>query len=391
MNLVVSKSLRSLLIVLAILTIVGVIMVYSSSYIYAKETFASSSYFFRKQLIFVVIGLLATLSIQGRNFDQLFTKVQLFHIMAIVLLFCTFIPHLGIVTKGARRWLNLGVIGIQPGELVKYTIAFFAISYFNNFDHLDKREKIFGALQLIIPLIFFLCQPDFGSFGICLIIISFVVFLSEFPRKYFYVGLGFGFSGITLLVFMAPYRIQRLMSYLNPWQDPKKSGFQIIQSFLAFANGSFWGKGVGNSNEKLFYLPEAHNDFILSVIGEELGFLLGVLPIVFLFSALVFFGFKIALNLQSKMASMTVSTITFAIAIQAFLNMGVVLGLLPTKGLNLPFISYGGSSLVANFLAIGVLISAARSSYSPGAGAAPSRTSFTSNAYRFDYRSRIPK
>ena len=385
-NLVIANALRSLLIVFAILTVIGVIMVYSSSYMYAKETFGSSGHFFKKQLLFVIIGLFMILVVQGRDFEKLFSRVQLFHIGAIVLLFCTFIPGLGIEAKGSRRWLDLGIIGFQPGELIKYSISFFSVYYFNSFDKLDSRKKIEGVLQLITPLICFLLQPDFGSFIICLVMISFIVFLSDFPRKHFYIGIGLGVSGIILLIFMAPYRVARLMSYLDPWQSPKKAGFQIIQSFLAFANGSFWGKGIGNSDEKLFYLPEAHHDFIFSVIGEELGFI-GVLFIIFLFIAFLFFGLKIALNLKSKMPSMVVSAIIFAIAIQALLNMGVVLGLLPTKGLNLPFISYGGSSLIANFLAMGILISAANNkSLSHGASSTSRRVE---QDYRFDYRSRV--
>lgn len=382
----VSKALRSLLIVFSLLTIIGAIMVYSSSYIYAKETLGSSAYFFKKQLIFIVVGLFMILVIQAKDFGKLFNQVQLFHIGAIVLLLCTFIPGLGITVKGSNRWLDLGMIRIQPGELIKYSISFFSVYYFNSFNELAHKKKIWGLLQLVVPLILFLFQPDFGSFTICLIIISFIVFLSDFPRKYFFIGLGLGISGIILLIFMSPYRVQRLMSYLDPWQYPKKSGFQIIQSFLAFANGSFWGKGIGNGNEKLFYLPEAHHDFIFSVIGEELGFI-GVLFIISLFIAFLFFGLKIALNLRSKTSSMTVSTITFAIAVQAFLNMGVVLGLLPTKGLNLPFISYGGSSLIANFLAVGVLISATKyESLNHNRSSAPRPMD---HFYRSDHLSRV--
>ena len=388
-NPTINPALRSLLIIFALLTVIGVIMVYSSSYMYAKETFGSSGYFFKKQLLFVLVGLFMILVVQGRDFEKLFSRVQLFHIGTIVLLLCTFIPGLEMVVKGSRRWLDLGIVGFQPGELIKYSISFFSISYFSSFDKLNNRKKIEGLLQLIIPLTLFLFQPDFGSFIICLLMISFIVFLSDFPRKHFYIGMGIGISGIISLIFMAPYRVERLMSYLDPWKFPKKSGFQIIQSFLAFANGSFWGKGIGNSDEKLFYLPEAHHDFIFSVIGEEWGFV-GVLFIISLFLAFLFFGLKIALNLKLKIPSMVVSTITFAIAIQAVLNMGVVLGLLPTKGLNLPFISYGGSSLMANFFAIGVLISATRNgsdrSWNP---VAPSTSHSTEHTYRLDYRSKV--
>jgi cell division protein FtsW len=145
------------------------------------------------------------------------------------------------------------------------------------------------------------------------------------------------------------------MTFLDPWRDPKGSGFQVIQSFLAFANGSFFGQGLGNSNEKLFYLPEAYNDFIFSVVGEELGFL-GVFVTILMFLSFIFIGFKISITLKSRVGSIMASTIIFVIGFQAFLNMGVVLGVLPTKGLNLPFISYGGSSMVANLVALGLII-----------------------------------
>ena len=393
MHLPSNKSLRSLLVIFAILTIYGVIMVYSSSYIYAKETFGSSTYFFKKQFLFILIGLFLIALIQCTNFTKLLRNIQTVHLIAIGLLLCTLLPGIGQSAKGSYRWINLGFIGFQPGELVKYTISFFAISYLDSFNTLDKRARILGLLQLISPLLLFLFQPDFGSFIICLTIIGFVLFLSDFPRKYFYAGLGLGLLGIVSLVFMAPYRVQRLMSYLDPWKDPQKSGFQIIQSFLAFANGSLWGKGIGNSDEKLFYLPEAHNDFIFSVIGEELGFFFGVLPIVFLFIAFLFFGFKIALNLNSKTASRVVSVVIFAISLQAFLNMGVVLGLLPTKGLNLPFISYGGSSLMANFMAMGVIISAVKSNTSGYQDSTSMKIPKPSvhDTYRFDYRSRVKR
>ena len=187
-------------------------------------------------------------------------------------------------------------------------------------------------------------------------LIAFACFLSNFPRKYFYSAFVLGVITAAGLLVSAPYRVKRLLVFLDPWSDPQNSGFQIIQSYLAFANGRIFGQGIGNSNEKLFYLPEAHNDFIFSVIGEELGFV-GVLVIVLLFVAFTFLGFKLALTPRSNINKQVVSIFVFAIAIQSFLNMGVVLGLLPTKGLNLPFISYGGSSLIANLVAIGFVLS----------------------------------
>ena len=164
----------------------------------------------------------------------------------------------------------------------------------------------------------------------------------------------FGFIAACGILISAPYRVKRLLTFLDPWKDPRGAGFQVIQSFLAFANGSFFGQGLGNSNEKLFYLPEAYNDFIFSVVGEELGFV-GVLATVIMFISFIFIGLKMAISLKSRVGSIMVSAIIFAIGFQAFMNMGVVLGVLPTKGLNLPFISYGGSSMVANLAALGLI------------------------------------
>jgi cell division protein FtsW len=200
-------------------------------------------------------------------------------------------------------------------------------------------------------------QPDFGMFSVCLFAITYICLMSSFPRKILY---GLILSGVTagiFLIFMAPYRTQRILTFLDPWKDPQKSGFQIIQSYLAFANGGIWGKGIGNGDEKLLYLPEAHNDFIFSVIGEELGFI-GVFFLVVTFIILAYLGFKLAIRSQNRVAMIFISSVTVILTLQSFLNMGVVLGLLPTKGLNLPFISYGGSSLLSNCMAIGLVIAA---------------------------------
>ena len=184
----------------------------------------------------------------------------------------------------------------------------------------------------------------------------FACFLSNFPRKIFYSIVGGGAVVAVLLMLSQPYRVQRLTTFLDPWKNSRGSGFQIIQSWIGFANGGFFGKGVGNSLEKLFFLPEAHNDFIFSVVGEEFGFL-GVIFLVGLFLSFIFLGFKIALMLEDRVASLLSSGVIFIIGLQVVLNMGVVLGLLPTKGLNLPFISSGGSSLFANFIGIGLIFS----------------------------------
>lgn len=338
------------------IVVLGIIMVYSSSYIYSKEVIGTSTHFFFKQLMFLVLGCTCAFVISKTKASFWYKNAVKINIFFTSLLALTFTP-LGISIKGSQRWLNLGDFSIQPGEFVKYTVLLSAIYFFNEFYKLEKEQRIKAAVSLLMPLILLLLQPDFGSFSISFILIFFACFMSDFPRRYFWGAFVLGGFSMAGLLVAAPYRVKRLLVFLDPWSDPQNSGFQIIQSYLAFANGHIWGQGIGNSNEKLFYLPEAYNDFILSVIGEELGFV-GVILVILLYVFFIYLGFRLALTVISKINSQLIAGAIFALGFQAFLNMGVVLGLLPTKGLNLPFISYGGSSLFANCLLLGFVFSA---------------------------------
>lgn len=351
-----SKLKQYLLIDLAMIIFVGIIMVYSSSYIYSKEVIGSSTHFLFKQLLFLFLGGSVAFVLSKTKFSFWYDKAYQLNIMANALLFLTLTP-LGISIKGSNRWLSFGGFNLQPGEFVKYTVLLSAVYYFTNLKNYTRNDKILYSLHLILPLGLLIVQPDFGTFSISAILIAFVCFLSDFPRKYFYSAVVVGAGSLFAILVAAPYRVKRLLTFLDPWADPQNSGFQIIQSYLAFANGHIFGQGIGNSNEKLFYLPEAYNDFIFSVLGEEMG-LVGILFVILLFVAFVYIGFKLALTIRGKINKIFVASIVFTVGFQAFLNMAVVLGLLPTKGLNLPFISYGGSSLVANLIAVGLMFSA---------------------------------
>jgi len=274
-----------------------------------------------------------------------------------VLLLMTLNSVTGIHIKGAHRWINLAGFSFQPSELYKVIIILFAVKFFSYLKDMDTRKKILYGCLGFLPSILFLNQPDFGSFLIGIVIILYTAFMGDFPVKRLIVSLGVGLCSFIILILSAPYRVKRILSYLDPWANPRGSGFQIIQSYLAFANGSFFGKGIGNSDEKLFYLPEAYNDFIFSVVGEEMGFF-GVIVMVMLFVAFIYLGFKISSLMKTDITRLFVVVCIFSIGFQTFLNMGVVLGLLPTKGLNLPFISYGGSALIANFMILGLISSA---------------------------------
>lgn len=353
------KLTRYFLITLGVICFIGIIMVYSASYIYAKDVYKNSAYFLIRQLMFTGIGVGVAYFLSRTRFSFWFRMGQYLHIVFIVLLILTFIPGIGTSTKGASRWINLGFMRLQPAEFIKYSTIFVSLYFFENFQNFDRKELIKNCVAILLPLGLLLKQPDFGTFSICFMLIAFVCYMSSFPRKLFYSIIGVGGVLAVAALFLQSYRVQRLLTFLDPWKNPKTSGFQIIQSYLAFANGAFFGQGIGNSNEKLFYLPEAHNDFIFSVLGEELGFV-GVLFVVALVGIFIFLGFRIALAIRSRISGIIVSAIIFALGLQWTLNMCVVLGLLPTKGLNLPFISYGGSSLVANFIGIGFILSAIR-------------------------------
>jgi cell division protein FtsW len=341
------------------LALFGLIMVFSASYMYATENMGNSYFFLTKQLIFTGLGLVVALIFSRLKILYLYKQAYKINAFFCFLVTLTLIPGLSVVIKGSRRWLSLGFMNLQPGEFLKYTLMLAAIRYFENFNNYDARSRLLYLSGLIYPLAIFILQPDFGTFFIAATIIGFIAFLSSFPRKYFYAFLVSGLGLAVVILLAAPYRVKRVLAFLDPWADPRGKGFQIIQSFLAFANGSIFGQGLGNSNEKLFYLPEAYNDFIFSVVGEELG-LIGVIATALMFLAFIFIGLKIAVSLKSRVGGIMVATIVFSIGFQAFLNMGVVLGLLPTKGLNLPFISYGGSSMVANLAALGLIFACVR-------------------------------
>lgn len=354
------KNLNQFTLVVIILCLLGLGMIYSASYVYAMEEFGNSALFFLKQFFFLLLGAGVCFFFSKTKFQFWFKHSYKLNFLATCAILMTFIPQLGLSMKGSSRWLRVGFMGLQPGEFVKYTVLLSSVYFFHRFNLMDRNTRLKKLALLLIPLGLLIFQPDFGMFALCMMNIVLVAYFSNFPRKWFYSGLITSLIAMLGILIMAPYRVRRLLSYLDPWNDPQNSGFQVIQSFLAFALGGFTGQGIGNSKEKLFYLPEAHNDFIFSVIGEELGFI-GVFLLISLFMSFVFLGIKLALSLKNSITKTFAVVVIFSISFQALTNMAVVLGLLPTKGLNLPFISYGGSSLLANAFILGLFFSAIRS------------------------------
>jgi cell division protein FtsW len=338
--------------------IVGIIMVYSSSSVSAAQNFGSSTYFLKRQVCFAGIGFLLMFLAMKIRYQYLKHFVYYILLGSTLLLILVLIPGLGTTVGGSTRWFRFGPFSFQPSELTKLALVFFLAYSLSN-----KTDKIktftIGFLPHLITtlaLVFLvLLQPDFGSAMILVFLFTILLFAAGSNLKHLASFLAVSAVGCYFLISSVSYRLERFTAFLNPWNDPMATGFQIIQSFLAFGSGGLWGAGLGNGKQKLFYLPEPHTDFICSIIGEELGFI-GVFCIVILFIVLAYCGIKICSNAPDLFGTYLALGITSFIILHAVINLGVVMGLLPTKGSTLPFISYGGTSLVVNLTSVGILL-----------------------------------
>ena len=268
------------------------------------------------------------------------------------------IPGIGKVRNGSRSWFGIGPLGIQPSEFSKLGLIIFTSKYLSKNNKYIKNIKQ-GILPLFIVIcIFFLLimlEPDFGTAMVIILTLIVMIFISG-PKLNFFIKIGIlGLIGITGLIIVAPYRMKRIVSYLNPWSDPLGSGFQIIQSLYAIAPSGLLGTGLGNSIQKNFYLPEPQTDFIFSIITEELGFL-GALSVIFLFFYIFYRSIKISLNQTDLFKKYLSFGLSFGLVLQASINLCVVCGIIPTTGVTLPFLSYGGSSLLSYMLLVGILL-----------------------------------
>lgn len=344
----------------------GLIMVYSASFIFAQERTGDGFAFIQKQLIFAAAGFVAMALLARVDYRRWRKWAPRGMIVATLLLVLVLIPGIGARVGGAQRWLRLGFMNFQPGELAKFAlIAFVAHQLVRKQDRIDRLAAgVISPFLLSFPaLALLLAQPDFGTAAMISVTIFCLLFAAGVPKRYLAGALGMAAGSAALLILSAPYRMARVMTFLDPWRDPMGKGFQILQSFLGLHNGGLFGVGLGNGKEKLFYLPEAHNDFIFAVIGEELGFI-GVATVAAAYLYFIYRGLQIALRAFQDYGDLfgayLAAGITLALGLQGFVNMGVVLGLLPTKGLTLPFISYGGSALLIDLAAVGVLLAVAR-------------------------------
>jgi cell division protein FtsW len=340
------------------LTCFGVVMVYSASSVMAVKKYHDGFYFLKRQGLYALLGF-GVMTIAMLYDYEKWRKIAvplLFGCM--VLLVLVFVPGIGGAAKGASRWIRLPGFNFQPSELAKIALIFY-MAY--SIDKKQEKVRFFSTgflpymVLLAILLGLLLKQRDMGAALTLVSVAILMLFVAGTRPRYILGMVVLALPFVCYLVMTESYRLRRIKAFLDPWKDPTDSGFQIIQSWLAFGNGGIIGQGLGEGKQKLFYLPEAHTDFILSVVGEELG-LIGVLIITAMFFLLVQRGIRVALYAQDDFGRYLAFGIVVLLGIEAFVNVGVVTGLLPTKGLALPFISYGGSSLIVTLFAVGVLL-----------------------------------
>ncbi len=346
----------------AALVMLGLLMVLNTTYFLALERTGDGFHYFKLHLCHIAVGLLALAVLSQFSLAGLRRVAIPFGLVAVVMLLALWIPGLGVVRGGARRWLRVGPIMVEPSELVKFAMVFFLA------DFLARRQErihnlgtgLLPAILVIGPLsLMVLEQPDFGA----TVMIALLLFTMLFAGGARPAHLGvLGAGGLATLIFQAvakPYRMKRLTAFLDPWQAARGAGFQLVQSFIALGAGGGLGVGLGAGRQKMFYLPEAHTDFVFAVVGEEFG-VVGAIVVLSLFAVILFRGMRVAHEEPDPFASLLGVGLTALVSLQALINTAVVIGMLPTKGLPLPFLSYGGTAMVMAMATLGVLLALGR-------------------------------
>ncbi|MFC1592456.1 putative lipid II flippase FtsW [Candidatus Omnitrophota bacterium] len=354
----------NILIITVVLICIGIVMIYSSSSIYAQKQFGDAMFFLKRHLLFLLIGTILSSVVLFVDYKKLrqFSKPLLF--LTLFMLILILVPGASKAIGGARRWFRFGSFGFQPSEMANLVLIIYVADFISR-KQKEMEDFISGYLPVMLVLGLscglILLQPDLGT-ALAICIVVYLMLYIGGMRIIHLVVTGLLFLPLLLVMILGvPYRRMRITAFLNPWQDPAGSGFQIIQSQIALGSGGLFGLGLGLSRQKLFFLPAAHTDFIFSIIGEELGFF-GVLGVILLFLLLLFCGLKAIKNCPEPFGYYLGLGLLLSIVLRAFINISVVCGILPTKGLPLPFISYGGSALIFSMASIALILNISRGS-----------------------------
>lgn len=353
---------KPLFIMTLVLMFFGLVMIYSASYIWALYKFDNQFHYVIYQGFFLIVGIIIMIIMSKIDYRIYYKYANILLLTAFILLILVLIPGIGSVRNGSRSWFGIGSLGVQPSEYAKLGLIIFTSKYLSKSNKFIKDYKK-GVIPILLILgLFFgliMLEPDFGTGMIIVISIIALLFIAGVNLKFFFILGIIGVIGIVTLIVIAPYRMDRITSFLNPWSDPLGTGFQIIQSLYAIGPGGLLGTGFLNSRQKHFYLPEPQTDFIFSIISEEFG-ILGVLIVAGLFGMLLYRGIKISLKTEDLFGKYLCFGLIFQIIVQTLLNLSVVIGLVPVTGVTLPFLSYGGSSLLISCLGIGIILSISR-------------------------------
>lgn len=352
------KTILFFLLTIATLILIGLIFIYSSSSVFALEKFGSAHYFVKKQVMGVLVGILGLMLFRAIPLAMIKRGSPLFFLGSLILTALTFVPGIGVAIHGSHRWIKLGPFGAQPSELLKIACILY-LAYVLEKKEYQRNSFVHGYLPLLcilgITSLLLLAQPDFGQ-TVTLCATAFMLFfIAHVQTRFLLATFLAALPAVGVLILLKPYRFKRIITYLHPWDDPRGAGFQIIQSLIAVGSGRWFGVGIAQSKQKFFYLPMQHTDFIFSIIAEETG-LIGSLCVILLYLAFLYLGMRLTKGLKSMFCTLTVLGCVILTTLQAYINMFVVTGLLPTKGISLPFVSYGNSSLVCALCMVGIIL-----------------------------------
>ena len=353
----------ALTMIMMALVCIGVVMIYSASCVNAMENYKDSMFYLKRHLIFLALGLASCYVAMTIDYHRISPYARQMVLVCVVLLALVLVPHIGKESYGARRWFKLGPFHFQPSELAKLVMIIYTA------DFLARKQAIithfwrgFVPVLLVMGVLCALTvkQPDLGTTVEMAVVTLVMLFVAGARLRHLGMVCLCGVAVVTFLIMKEPYRMARIIAFLDPWHDSQGIGFQLTQSQIALGSGGVFGVGLGHSQQKLFYLPAAHTDFILSIIGEEMG-MVGALVVIALFVLFIWYGTRIIRQISDPFGYFMSVGIVMMLGLQAMVNIGVSIGAFPTKGLPLPFISYGGSALIFHLMAVGLLLNVSKS------------------------------
>nr|WP_306460151.1 putative peptidoglycan glycosyltransferase FtsW [Ureibacillus chungkukjangi] len=339
-----------------LLSLIGIIFIYSAGTYWSSMHYEGELPFYLKQSIYLILAIVVFLFITNM---PIFTEEKtwiILYVISLLLLVLVLIPGIGLVRNGSQSWIGLGPLTIQPAEIVKITTLMYLSFLLSKVRNDERVVQLKHFLIIIIPCGLIMLQPDFGSVFILVVASFILLFIAKYPIKLYVGFIGLGVIGLIALIVSAPYRLKRIQAFLNPWEDPLGSGFQAVQSLLAIGPAGLLGHGFQESRQKFLYLPEPQNDFIFSIILEEVGFLGGCVVLA-LFAVFIYSGCGLAVQSLKSSDFYAISALVGMVGFQAALNIGVVIGLIPVTGVTLPFISYGGTSLMIIWFVVAIIVS----------------------------------